>query len=159
MVAVTLGDIQHDHLCLKIGLDSMIFGEWAPRNPSTAPTGPRLESKTWSRIKNKVDTLTESFNMEVEKQTREGRMNADTAVERMMQNKLKTVLSVLTEDRQRTVTKETKRGPHRDKEQRERIREITTLPIALTTLGRSGREGNEDRGEQGPDRDRTRRKM
>ena len=86
-------------------------------------------------------------------------MNADTAVERMMRNKLKTALSVLKEDRQRTATKETKRGPHRDKEQRERLREITTLQIALTTLGRPGREGNEDRGEQGQGRDRTRRKM
>jgi hypothetical protein len=52
-----------------------------------------------------------------------------------------------------------KRGPHRDKEQRERLREITTLQIALTTLGRPGREDNEDRGEQGQDRDRSRRKM
>ena len=158
-VAVPLGDIQHDHLCLQIGLDSMIFGEWAPQSPPTASAGPRLESKTWSRIKNKVDTMTESFNREVEKQTREGRMNADTAVERMMRNKLKTALSVLKEDRQRTATKEAKRGPHRDKEQRERLREITTLQIALTTLGRPGREGNEDRGEQGQGRDRTRRKM
>ena len=79
-----LGDIQHDHLCLQIGLDSMIFGEWAPQSPPTASAGPRLESKTWSRIKNKVDTMTESFNREVEKQTREGRLNADAAVERMM---------------------------------------------------------------------------
>ncbi len=86
-------------------------------------------------------------------------MNTDTVVEWMLQNKLKTVLSVLVEDRQRTVTKETKRGPHRDKEHRERLREITTLQITLTTLGRPGREDNEDLGEQGPDRDRTRRKM
>ena len=101
----------------------MIFGEWSPHTPPTASTGPRLESKTWSRIKSKVDTMTESFNMEVEKQTREGRMNTDTTVKRMLQNKMKTVLSVLVEDRQRTVTKETKRGPHRDKEQRELLRE------------------------------------
>jgi hypothetical protein len=103
--------------------------------------------------------MTESFNMAVEKQSREGRMNTDTTVERMLQNKLATVLSLLEEDRQRTVTKEVKRGPHRDKEQRERLREITTLQITLTTLGRPVREGNEDREEQGPDRDRTRRKM
>ena len=147
---MTLGDIQHDQLCLQIGLDSMIFGEWAPHSPPTVSTGPRFEYKTWSRIKSRVNSMTETFNIEVEKQSREGLMNASTAVERMLQNKLATALSLLEEDRQRSVTKEVKRGPHRDKEQRERLREITTLQIALTVLGRPVREGNEDRGEQGP---------
>ena len=36
-----MGDIQHDHLCVKICLDSMIFGEWAPSSPPKTPTGPR----------------------------------------------------------------------------------------------------------------------
>jgi hypothetical protein len=157
--AVALGDIQHDHLCLQIDLDAMIFGEWAPHSPPTASTGPRLESKTWSRIKSRVKSMTETFNMEVEKQSREGLMDASTAVERMLQNKLTTALSLLAEDQQRSVTKEVKRAPHRDKEQRERLREITTLQIALSALGQPVREGSEERGEQGPARDRARRKM
>ena len=44
--AETLGDIQHDHLCLQIGLDVMVFGEWAPHNPPTAPT-----RSTWTVTK------------------------------------------------------------------------------------------------------------
>ena len=97
--------------------------------------------------------------MEVEKQSREGLMDASAAVERMLQNNLSTVLSLLVEGRQRAVTKEVRRGPHRDKEQWERLREITTVQIALTVLGRLVREGIENRGEQGPTRDRVRRKM
>ncbi len=36
-----MGDIQHDHLCLKLGLDSTVFGEWSPASPHNASTGPR----------------------------------------------------------------------------------------------------------------------
>ena len=57
--------------------------------------------------------MTETFNVEVENQSRDGLLDANTAVERMLQNKLATVLSLLTEERQRSVTKEVKRGPHR----------------------------------------------
>ena len=51
------------------------------------------------------------------------------------------------------------RGPHRDKEQRERLREIATLQIALTVLKRP--KGNSEEGgeEQSKTRDRARRKM
>ena len=40
----SLGDIQHDHLSLQLGLDSRIFGKWAPSMPPTMSTGPRLET-------------------------------------------------------------------------------------------------------------------
>jgi hypothetical protein len=35
VTAEALGDIQHDHLCLKLGLDSTVFGNWSPKNPQT----------------------------------------------------------------------------------------------------------------------------
>ena len=49
------GDIQHDHLCLQLGLDSMIFGKRVPNSPPTMSTGLRLEGKTWSHIRSRVD--------------------------------------------------------------------------------------------------------
>jgi hypothetical protein len=55
VTAEALGDIQHDHLCLKLGLDSTVFGEWAPKSPPNTSTGPRLEAKTWSKVRKRVD--------------------------------------------------------------------------------------------------------
>jgi hypothetical protein len=49
---------------------------------------------------------------------------ASEDVEQVLQNKLGTALAILTEERERVTTRETVRGPHRDKEQRERLREI-----------------------------------
>ena len=65
VTAEALGDIQHDHLCLKLGLDSTVFGEWAPASPHNASTGPRLEAKTWSKVRKRVDESTEDFNRDV----------------------------------------------------------------------------------------------
>jgi hypothetical protein len=68
----TLGDIQHDQLCLKLGLDSTVFGEWAPEIPPNASTGPRLESKTWSKVRKRVEDSTEAFNRDVETKLHRG---------------------------------------------------------------------------------------
>jgi hypothetical protein len=66
-----------------------------------------------------------------------GVIGANEAVEQVFPNKLGTALAILTEERQqRVTTREAVRGPHRDKEQRERLREIATLQIALTVLKR-----------------------
>jgi hypothetical protein len=43
VTAEALGDIQHDHLCLKLGLDSTVFGDRAPEGLLNTSTGPRLE--------------------------------------------------------------------------------------------------------------------
>jgi hypothetical protein len=131
-VVEALGDIQHDHLCLSVDLDLTVFGEWAPGTPPTVPKGPRLESNTCSHIKSQMDLKTAVFNTDIEGKIMDGRMGASEAVEQTLQNKLSTVILLLTEEHQRVNTKEVKCGPHRDREQRERLREITTL--ALTTF-------------------------
>jgi hypothetical protein len=51
------------------------------------------------------------------------------------------------------------RGPHRDREQRERLREIATLQIALTVLKRPMDNSEEGPEEQAGARDRVRTKM
>ena len=66
VTAEALGDIQHDHLCLKLGLDSTVFGDLAPEGSLNTPTGPRLEAKTWSKVKKRVDESTEAFNRDME---------------------------------------------------------------------------------------------
>jgi hypothetical protein len=86
-------------------------------------------------------------------------IGASEAVEQVFQNKLGTALAILTEERQRVNTRETVRGPHRDKEQRERLREIATLQIALTVLKRPMDNSEEGPEEQAGARDRVRTKM
>ena len=100
VTAEALGDIQHDHLCLKLGLDSTVFGEWSPINPPNTSTGPRLEAKTWSKIRKRVDESTESFNQDIETKLQKGVIGASEAVEQVFQNKLGTALAILTEERQ-----------------------------------------------------------
>ena len=139
-----MGDIQHDHLCVKVSLDSTIFGEGAPSNPPKTSTGPRLEAKTWSQVRSRVDSTTDVFNLEVEKKLQEGKLGASEAVEQILQNKLSTALTILAETRQRITTREAKRGPHKDREQRERLRDIATLQIALSVLKRPTSKGNGD---------------
>jgi len=80
-------------------------------------------------------------------------------LEQVLQNKLGTALAILTAERQRVTTRETMRGPHRDKEQRDRLREIATLQIVLTVLKRP--PGNNEGGpeEQSRTRDRVWRKI
>lgn len=39
VTAEALGDIQHDHLCLKLGLDSTVFGDRAPEGPLNTARG------------------------------------------------------------------------------------------------------------------------
>jgi hypothetical protein len=73
-------------------------------------------------------------------------MGASEEVEQTLQNKLSTSILLLTEERQRVNTREIKRGPHRDREQRERLREIDTLKITLTTLTRPFEECGEGSG-------------
>ena len=80
-----------------------------------------------------MSSKTEAFNADIEKRVKEGRVGTSGAVEEMLQIKLATAMDILTEERQRVTTREVKLSPHRDKEQRERLREITTLQIALTT--------------------------
>ncbi len=77
-----------------------------------------------------------------------GLLVSSEVVEQVLQNKLTTTLAVLTGERQRVSTKEVKRDPHRDKEQRERLREITTLQIVLTVLRRSPVKYSKGHGEQ-----------
>jgi hypothetical protein len=88
-----------------------------------------------------------------------GVIGASEAVEQVFQNKLGTALAILTAERQRVTTRETMRGPHRDKEQRDRLREIATLQIVLTVLKRP--PGNNEGGpeEQSRTRDRVWRKI
>jgi len=148
VTAEALGDIQHDHLCLKLGLDSTVFGDWAPEDPLNSSTGPRLEEKTWSKVRKRVDESTDAFNRDMETKLQKGVIGASEAVEQVFQNKLGTALAILTEERQRVNIREVVRGPHRDKEQRERLREIATLQIALTVLKRpmdNSAEGPESR--------------
>jgi hypothetical protein len=59
VTAEALGDIQYDHLCLKLGLDSTVLGDRAPEGPLNTSTGPRLEAKTWSKVRKRVDESTE----------------------------------------------------------------------------------------------------
>ena len=86
-------------------------------------------------------------------------MGSSEVVEQILQNKLSTAILLLTEERQRVNTREVKRGPHRDREQRERLREIATLQIALTTLTRPSEECGEGSGQPRQTGDRSRRKM
>jgi hypothetical protein len=97
-----------------------------------------LEIKTWSKVRSRVDDTTETFNLDVETKLKTGLIGVIEVVEQVLQNKLSTVIVmiVLTEERQRVTTREVMRGPHRDKEQRDRLRDITTLQIALTVLRR-----------------------
>ncbi len=97
MTVEALGDIQYDHLCLKLGLDSTVFGKWVPINH-------------------------------------------------------------LHPERHRVTTIEAGRGPYRDKEQRDRLRDIVTLQIALTVLKRPKANSKEGSEEQAGARDRARRK-
>ena len=85
-------------------------------------------------------------------------IGVNETVEQVFQNKLATALEILTEERQRVTTREVMRGPHRDKDQRERLREITTLQIALTVLTRPKGECDKGPEEQPRTRDRSRRK-
>ena len=64
-----------------LDVDLTVFGEWSPYTPLTSPKGPRLESKTWSHIKDKVDLKTASFNDDIEVKVTEGRMGSSEAVE------------------------------------------------------------------------------
>jgi hypothetical protein len=118
-----------------------------------------LEAKTWSKVRKRVDESTESFNRDMEMKLQKGVLGASEAVEQVFQNKLGTALAILTEERQRVTTREAVRGPQRDKEQRERLREIATLPIALTVLKRPTGNSEEGLEEQSGARDRVRRKM
>jgi hypothetical protein len=159
VTAEALGDIQHDHLCLKLGLDSTVFGDWAPEGPLNTSTGPRLEAKTWSKVRKRVDESTDAFNRDMETKLQKGVIGASEAVEKVFQNKLGTALAILTEERQRVNIREVVRGPHRDKEQRERLREIATLQIALTVLKRPMDNSAEGPEEQAGARDKVRTKM
>ncbi len=49
VTAEVLGQIQHDHLCLNLGLDSTIFGRWSTISPPNTSTGPRSETKPGPR--------------------------------------------------------------------------------------------------------------
>jgi hypothetical protein len=159
VTAEALGNIQHDHLCLKLGLDSTVFGDRAPEGPLNTSTGPRLEAKTWSKVRKRVDESTEAFNRDMEMKLQKGVIGASEAVEQVFQNKLGTALAMLTEERQRVNTREAVRGPHRDKEQRERLREIATLQIALTVSKRPMGNSEEGQEEQAGTRDKVRTKM
>ncbi len=99
MTTEALGDIHHDHLCLKLGLESTVFGQWAPLSPPNTSTGPRLEAKTWTKIRKRVDESTESFNRDIETKLHKGVIGASKAVEQVFQNKLETALAILTEER------------------------------------------------------------
>jgi hypothetical protein len=99
VTAEALGDIQHDHLCLKLGLDSTVFGDRAPEDPLNTSTGPRLEAKTWSKVRKRVDESTEAFNRDMEMKLQKGVVGASEAVEQVFQNKLGTALAILTEER------------------------------------------------------------
>jgi hypothetical protein len=159
VTAEALGDIQHDHLCLKLGLDSTVFGDRAPEGPLNTSTGPRLETKSWSKVRKRVDESTEAFNRDTETKLQKGVIGASEALEQVFQNKLGTALAILTEERQRVNTRESVRGPHRDKEQRECLREIAILQISLTVLKRPTENSEEGPKEQSGARDRVRRKM
>ena len=87
-----------------------------------------------------MDSTTDVFNLEVEKKLQEGKLGASEAVEQILQNKLSTALTILAETRQRITTREVKRGPHKDREQRERLRDIATLQIALSVLNLQKKE-------------------
>jgi hypothetical protein len=100
VTAEALGDIQHDHLFLKLGLDSTVFGDRAPEGPLNTSTGPRLEAKTWSKVRKRVDESTESFNRNMETKLQKGVIGASETVEQVFQNKLGTALEILTEERQ-----------------------------------------------------------
>ncbi len=93
-----------------------------------------METKTWSKVRKRVDDSTETFNRDMDTKLHRGVIGASEAVEQVFQNKLGTALAILTVERQRVTTRETMRGPHSDKEQRERLREIATLQIVLTVL-------------------------
>ena len=102
--------------------------------------------------------MTEIFNLEVEKKVQEGKLGASETVEQMIQNKLSTALTILTEARQRITTREVKRGSHKDREQRERLREIATLQIVRSVLKRPSGKGNGDQEKHRQARDVIRRK-
>jgi len=95
----------------------------------------------------------------VEKKLQEGKLGASEVVEQILQNKLSTSLTILAETRQRITTREVKRGPHKDREQRERLRDIATLQIALSVLKRPTGKGNGDQERHRQARDGTRRKI
>jgi hypothetical protein len=118
-----------------------------------------LEAKTWSKVRKRVDESTDAFNRDMETKLQKGVIGASEAVEQVFQNKLGTVLAILTEERQRVNIREVVRGPHRDKEQRERLREIATLQIALTVLKRPMDNSVEGPEEQAGAWDRVRTKM
>ena len=101
VTAEALGDIQHDHLYLKLGLDSTIFGRWAAISPPNTSTGPRLEAKTRSKVRQRVDDSTAVFNRDVETKLHRDVIGVNEAVDQVFQNKLGTALAILTEERQR----------------------------------------------------------